>query len=168
MTTTFFENKFLLLTAAAISLTSGLVVYSTLAYMLMPHKIIVPLAIIISILVFGLSRYYSKIPTLLNDNQDSRIKKPKLIELADDRVSHLNVIRNNEPVKAIGSRRSIIIISVNYIILIIISIFSKTDLKSFSNCYELSQMSFIQIGSSIVLCFFLTGYTVIYNFSKQS
>jgi hypothetical protein len=68
MTTTFFQNKFLLLAAAAISLTSGLVVYSILGYMLMPHEIIVPLAIIISTLVFGLSRYYSKIPFPLNDN----------------------------------------------------------------------------------------------------
>ncbi len=164
--TIFIQTKYLLFTTIAIALTSGIIAYSVMAYTPMPYNIIVPLAIIISILIFGLSNYYSKIAFPIDDNQYLRINDSGKGQDEHDLIAQIKGARK-ESVNAIQSMRSVIVISLIYLILIIISFFSNPDLVPFLNWNELSPVSFIQLGASVVLCFFLTGYMVIHNFSRK-
>jgi len=53
------KYHYLLITTG--SIIAGLVIYSVLSYLLIPQRIIIPISIIMSMLIFGLIEYYSRL-----------------------------------------------------------------------------------------------------------
>jgi hypothetical protein len=72
--TFFFEKNFYLLSTILASLIGGLFIYSVRGYVHLPPKNTIPFAILISLLIFGLTRYYSTLISRDNDYPSKRVK----------------------------------------------------------------------------------------------
>jgi len=130
------------------SVLSGLSVYFILSYLFIPNTITIPAAVILSILVFGLARSFIK------DNQsDDRLQNKVKNELSKNTIN----VKPNFPISV-----SNLILVITYVItLIITGFFFYINQDLFVPWNQFTPTQIILLTSSILLCFFLPGYTIV-------
>lgn len=140
------------------SIFAGFLVFAVLSYLYVAPRITIPLSVVISTLIFGLTKYYSR-PDI--DSKDI------LKRNTTSRNNHQNVI----PIKYYGketSNVSIILFVAIYIIATLICSFSyQQEFHIFTNWNEIGLVGITQLASSIVLCFFLPGYAMVLVITKK-
>src|SRR5438093_213945 len=141
-----------------VSVFGGVVIYSVLSHVLVPHQITIPVAIIMSILIFGLTRYYShsKLPYESNNSD----QKPNSDYNSDVREGRQNQISSTL------SLSKLILFAVIFATALFIDTLSKPDLSVFTNWSYFGPMDIIQLGASIMLTFFLPGYAILLILTK--
>jgi hypothetical protein len=144
------------------SVFGGLFTYSILSYLLVSSKITIPLSIVFPILIFGLTKYYSR--------SDIDINKLKGEDLTDSKRQHNDITtRNVKNVKKETSKVSSILFVAIFAISILISFFApQQEFHIFIKWNEIGSRDIIQLGSAIVLCFFLPGYAIVLIITKES
>jgi hypothetical protein len=137
---------------------AGLVVYSILSYLLVAARITIPAAVVISLLIFGLTKYYS---TSYLDINKTRADNPTL---RDDRHDDIHV-RDYEIEN--GSLSTILFVII-FVIMIVISSFSFIqDFHIFTNWEAIGAIGIVQLGAAIMLCFFIPGYGIVLILTKK-
>ena len=70
---------------------AGLAVYLILSYLFVPLRVTIPLAMIMSVLIFGLAKYYSA----NNDNYDNYKDKSRKVATTKAAKSSYSTVRSN-------------------------------------------------------------------------
>ncbi len=141
------------------SLIAGVVTYAVMSIFFIPIRITVPEAIIVSILVFGLTKYYG-IPNAM----ELKVKNRRGIgsyQNNDNSIHYGIDDSNNIPIT------EILFVSIYVILLLIVSFFPHSNLVLYISWNELSLISLIQLGAAVALCFFFPGYAVISALDKS-
>jgi hypothetical protein len=139
------------------SISSGVFVYFVLSYLLISARITIPLSIIMSILIFGLTRYYS---TSYDLNHHIQYTRPNEIGTSEDGQSYSDSDKENQP-------QYLIIFVALYSILLVTSTFiSKPDSEMFLSWSNIDAIGVIQLGAAIMLTFFMPGYAVVLIIAK--
>jgi hypothetical protein len=146
------------LTTAIGSIVTGLVVYSMLSYLLVVPRITIPIAIVISLLTFGLTKYYS---TLYVDTD--RTQRGNLT-LRGDREDY---IQDRDHEKENGSLSTILFVTIFGIMIVISSFSLKQDFHIFTNWNDISVFGTVQLATAIMLCFFIPGYGIVLIITKK-
>jgi len=150
-------EKYHYLLIAATSIIAGLVVYSVLSYLLMPTRIIVPISVIMSILIFGLIEYYSR-PQI--DPYYTEDRRSSLRNSEQNHVGRTMQIEN-------GSL-SIVTFVILFAIILAIPAFTNnevTDIYIHWNGIGVSDI--INLAAAIMLCFFIPGYALVLIIAKK-
>jgi len=140
------------------SVLSALFVYSVLSYLLITPRITIPVSIITSILVFGLTKYYDSFRTDSNERQN---EKSTIENSHDNDVPVRNVKNENWQLS------SILFITIFAILILISSFTNGPEFHIYSNWNEIGILGIIQLGAAIMLCFFIPGYAIILILSKK-
>ena len=148
------EKHLSFLFTVLISVFGGLLVYWALDYVLIPHTISIPLAIIISLLVIGLAGFYSKPVNPENNISDSTREKSEFAKSANGKTKRLA----QETSLTSGSILLFIFI---YAAALISCIFSNPDFGIYKSWEQISPSGIIQLAASIMLVFFLPGYALL-------
>ena len=154
--TTIYQYKQYLITIIG-SVVPAFFVYSILSYLFIEPKITIPLSISISILIFGLTRYYDNI-----DNQT--IEKRDGIYAKD---INQNDIQNRNHKNRRGSLSVFTFVTIFAILIFISSLSFKQDFQIFVPWNEIGVTGIIQLGSAIMLCFFIPGYGIVLILSRK-
>ena len=140
------------MTTALVSSFAGVLIYSVLSYLYVEPRITIPISIVMSTMIFGLTKYYST-PDI--DSKD--------VQKTD--FTPRNNQQNNSPMSYCekdSSNVSLIVFVIIYIIAIIVCSFSyQQNFHIFTNWDEISLTEMIELASSIILCFFLPGFAII-------
>lgn len=129
-----------------------------LSYALITPRITIPISIVTSIMVFGLTLYYDPFRTYSNERQN----KNSMIEQ-----------NNQNDIQAINLtaekwQPSILLFIAIYSALLIISYFSyEQEFHVFTPWNEIDIRSIIQLCAAIMLCFFIPGYALVDILSKK-
>jgi hypothetical protein len=129
------------------ALLSGLSVYAILAILVVPNRITIPAAVIISIVVFGLTYL------IVSDN-----KKRHYDELA---INHPYESVKDEGNKHVLSSGQIIFLTVYIMQLVIVGLMSKPDTQLFDSWDQFNIMQIIDLVAAISLSFFLPGFAIV-------
>ena len=128
-------------------LISGLSVYFILSYLLMPIRITLPLSIIISVLIFGLTRYYyaHKEQTTIRNNAQQIEKKS-----AESSITNFVFI-------------------VTYIVLLAVLVNSSSNATSglFIDWQKVALFQIFYLTAAIAFSFFLPGYALVTLLNKK-
>lgn len=151
------SEKYGYLVAIMGSFFAGFSTYSFLSYLFVAPGITIPLSIVMSVLVFGLTRYYS---TPHTDNNHS-----------PDIDSTLNSHQNNYR-SSYYRRENRVLLTVSFVtifvFLIIVSSFGyKQDFPIFTNWKDINVLDILQLGVSIALCFFIPGFAIVLVITKK-
>jgi hypothetical protein len=123
-------------------LLSGIVIYFILSGLLVPLRIVYPVSFVMSLLIFGLTIYYSK------ERKDEQLKnigkEPSQNDNNDNKSSLPNIV-------FIGL----------YIILIIFTFSSKQNPEIFIHWEQMTAIQIIGLMAAIVITFFAPGYALI-------
>jgi hypothetical protein len=124
---------------------AGLIIYSILAQFHTPIGVSIPLSILISILIFGLNKFYF---TPQTDREDKR-------------KSQEHFIRGNFSTR--GSLNLVFIWSYGILISILVatSISEQNDYKSYVSWEKITFFDTIILANAIAFSFFLPGYGLI-------
>ena len=138
-------NLFLFLAGALIS---GFSVFFILSYLLIPSRITFPISIIISVLIFGLTKYYSV-------NEQGNAKKrnnPQRIE----KGSNYSSIKN-------------IVFIIVYMVLLAVLVNSSSTANSelFINWDQMTLSNLLDLFAAIAFSFFLPGYALVTILNKK-
>jgi len=140
------------------SVFGGLFTYTILSYLLVSSKITIPLSIVFPILIFGLTKYYSR--------SDIDINK-----LKGEYLSHSKSQKNDTPTRNAKKETSnvpgILFVAIFAISILISSFAYQQEFHIFINWNEIGSRDIIQLGSAIVLCFFLPGYAIVLIITKR-
>ncbi len=152
----------------------------------MPDRVAVPLAIIIAILIFGLSRYYA---TLENNNDnngrkveitstgiiDSNLTETKFKQNQQQRIHRNEGSKINDKNKnnAAFSALSNLLLVVGYAASLLIVtayffIFSPFNNEIFVPWEQFTVVQIIELGAAIALSFFLPGYALVSTLYRES
>ena len=136
--------------------------------MLIPQRLTIGFAIIISLLIFGLSRYYS---TSIshdehNDNPNSKDSNQKDNKTSNDFASR-KLLSKGEHSIAPMPLSNIFCFAAFYAIVLSISIFSKPDANIFANWANIEPVRIMQLGAAIMLAFFIPGYAILLVLTKS-
>ena len=124
-------------------LITGISVYIILSYFLIPQKITIPISVIMSLLSFGLTRYYF-------------ISYQKYLN--DSNVRTLNIDASRKQFKEEQSVPNVIFIFLFSTCIIICLVLSQPDLEDvYTNWYNVGITGLATLGAGIVLSFFLPG-----------
>jgi len=129
-------------------LLSGISIYFLLSYLFVPIGITIASAIIISALVFGLSRSFSS-DNRTNDRQQNRVNNE----------THEKVMNVNASLPLSVSKIVFVIIYLST--LIITGFFGDTNQDIFTPWSQFTPTQILQLISSILLCFFLPGFALV-------
>ena len=141
------------LLAAPGSLIAGFVTYLVLSLLLIPIRITIPEAILISILVFGLTEYYAA-PNK-KSIQVRRMEENDSYQINDNSDHFVIDNTNNIPIK------DFLFVSF-YLMLLVVAVFlPHFELQIFKPWNEFSLVNIIQLIIGVAFCFFLPGYAVI-------
>ena len=110
-----------------------------------------------SILVFGLTRYYS---TSYDLNLDAQYTRPNKVEASEGGQSYTNTDKGNQ------SQHLIIFVALYSILLLTSTFISKPDSEIFLNWSNIDAIAVIQLGAAIMLSFFMPGYAVVLIITK--
>src|SRR5919107_488704 len=167
-------------------LIAGLAVYLILSYLFVPDRIAVPLAIVITILIFGLSRYYAILGNNNGNNgrkaeitstgvTDSNLAETKFIQNQQQRIhqkegSKINdKSKNNDAFSAlsnlllvVGYAASLLIVTAYFFI------FSSLNNEIFVPWEQFTVVQIIELGAAIALSFFLPGYALVSTLYRES
>ena len=129
------------------ALLSGLFVYFTLSYLLIPVKITLPLSIITSVLIYGLTKYYS-----VQKEENSEKSKAPMIE----KSKFENKLHN-------------IVFVVIYVVLLAVLMYSSSNASSglFINWEKISSVHLLNLTAAILFSFFLPGYALVTILNKK-
>jgi hypothetical protein len=136
--------------ALAVSIIGGISVYFVMQYVLIPKSISIPLSIIISALIYALTMYYSQSSNRENYN-DLHLKSKDNNE----------IIESEKQFSAKELSKSFILFVFIYATAITICAFSNPEFLIYKNWNEISVIEIIQLGTSIMLTFFLPGYAIL-------
>jgi len=142
------------------SVLSALFVYSVLSYLLITPRITIPVSIITSILVFGLTRYYDSFRTLTDSNE--RQNENSMIENSHDNDVHVRNSKNEN-----WQLSSVLFVTFFAILILISSFTNGQKFHIFINWNEIGILGIIQLGAAIMLCFFIPGYALVLVLSKK-
>ena len=134
------------------SIIAGFSVYFVLSLLLVEPRTVVPIAIAMSALIFGLTKYYDGLCVTINqtDEIDSKLK---------DKENNINIsVYKNENWKP-----STITFVTIFALLIFISSFlsSKQDFHIYVAWNEIGVSGIIHLAAAIMLCFFVPGYAIV-------
>lgn len=155
--TSLFQHKHYVITIIG-SIIPALFVYSVLSYLFVAPRITIPVSIIISTLVFGLTRYYAASHV---DIKKTQAGYPSL------RASQENGNHSRDHKKKNGPLSSILFVTIFIIVILISSLTLKQDFHIFINWSEIGGMGIIQLGAAIMLCFFIPGYAMVLIITKK-
>ena len=136
---------------------AGFSAYFYLSYLFIAPEVTIPLSIILSILVFGLTRYYSTPYIEPSDTPDivSTLK-------SSQNISHEVHYKKENKIQSTVAFVTI------FVLLILISSFSYTeDFHVFTNWKDISLWNIIQLGAALALCFFIPGYAIVLILTKK-
>jgi hypothetical protein len=139
-------------------ISAGIFIYFILTYLLVGSKISVPISIIIAILIFGLTRYYS---TSSDERQYTQPVSPNAIGVAESQDAYNDRDKDNE------YRFGIIFVGIYLLLLAICTFISNTDSHIFVSWSELNATGITQLGAAILLSFFMPGYAVVLIIAKR-
>jgi hypothetical protein len=148
-------EKYHYLLIAAISIIAGFVIYSVLSYLLMPTRIIVPISIIMSMLIFGLCEYYCRpqIDQYYTEDRYSNSGNGKYVGRTTQRQN--------------GSL-SFVIFVITFAIIIAIPTFTNNQtIDIFIHWSGIGVTDIINIAAAIMLCFFIPGYALVLIIAKK-
>jgi len=128
-----------------------------LAYLLINPRISISVSIIISLIVFGLIRYYDPFLTHRNEIQH---EKSTIENNHQDELQTGLKIKNWQP-------SSVLFVTIFATLLIISSITYEQKFHVFRNWNEIGVWGIIQLASAIMLCFFIPGYAFVDILSKK-
>src|SRR6266487_3808600 len=141
------------------SLIAGIVTYFVMSIFFIPFRITVPETIVVSILVFGLTKYYG------TPNQRQLQDKDREVNTSyqhSENSSHHGIDdSNNLPIT------EILFVIIYVTLLLITSFFPSSHLEIFIPWKELSMVSVIRLGVAVALCFFFPGYAIISALDKS-
>jgi hypothetical protein len=146
------------LITAIIPIISSIFIYFILSYLLIPSKITIPLSIIMSTLIFGLTRYYS---TPLN----GYVPQSTTSNIIYDSENKKSIDKGNGNYE---SQYSLVLIITYGILLAVCALFSKPDSNIFVNWNEIGPIGIAQLVAAIMLTFFLPGYAIVQIISKKN
>jgi hypothetical protein len=147
------------LTTVISSLSCGIFVYFVLSYLLVSSKITIVISIIMSMLIFGLTRYY----LTSYDDKEGLLKPVRPAEIASSKCINSHCHSNKKTQSSI-----IIFICIYVIVLTICAFISKPDSHIYLNWSNIEATDILQLTAAILLCFFMPGYAVILNMTKKS
>lgn len=130
------------------ALLSGLSVYFILSNLLVPIAIAIPVSVLISIVVFGLTKFSIINDTSKNSPEETAIK-------------WRSQITNNEKRKRLLSSSDIIFVAIYITLLIIVGFISKPITELFNSWNQFSLVQIVQLVAAIPLCFFAPGYAIV-------
>jgi hypothetical protein len=138
------NNFFLILPGALIS---GFSVYFTLSYVLIPNIISLPLSIIITVLIFGLAKYY--------------------YDYKEENTQERNNVRKIKKISSEGMR-NIVFIAI-YVILLAVLVNSSFNGDSglFINWEKIRPIQALDLAAAIAFSFFLPGYALVTVLNKN-
>ena len=128
------------------SLLSGLSIYYILSYLLVPFGITFPISIIISILVFGLSKYY------VENHKEDELHD---LQFGEEKKSH-------EPKLA-----NVIFIGIFIVMLIIVSFPFNKNLQVFVPWEQITSIQVLKLVAATALSFFLPGYALVMMLDRK-
>jgi hypothetical protein len=130
------------------SILSGLSVYIALSYLLVPTRIVIPLSVIISILIFGLAKYYQS-----------------WIDDKNGRTSEVSATSK----KSYGGGVAGIRFTVVYIILLLTLLSSTPEQTGeiFTAWQKISANQILNLVAAIAFSFFLPGYALVMVLNKS-
>ncbi len=139
------------------SVGTGISIYLVLGYLLVAQKMSIPISIIMAILIFGLTRYYS----LSDENNRPLKQKPAPNTLGSENVESIEDSDNK-------SHYPFFVLFVGlYILLFVIATFtSKPNLQVFTSWSQIQPTNLIQLATAIMLSFFIPGYAVTHIITK--
>jgi hypothetical protein len=148
------------------SLLSGFVIYFVFSYLLIPIRITVPASIIMSILVFGLIKYYGNEKRLSSSSTVNTIQPnlSSLNKIEDDNDHILVKQQYNNGIEDYHSNRSfssLFFVSAYIILLVILSFFSTRSSEIFVAWDQFSPIKLPQLGAAVALSFFMPGYALV-------
>ena len=136
---------------------AGFSSYFYLSYLFIAPAVTVPLSIVLSTLVFGLTRYYS---TSYTDNSDT-LDVVSTLEF-NQNISHSVFYEKDNRIQS-----TVVFVTI-FVLLIIISSFShEQDFQVFTNWKDISVWNIIQLGAAIALCFFIPGFAIVLILTKK-
>src|SRR5438093_6554660 len=139
------------------SIICGFFVYFVLSYLLVMPRITIPISVSVSILIFGLTRYYS---ASYSDKHDTKSRLPKLIS-SEEGETYRDDHRVNDP----GLVTFFVIL---YGILLAISAFSSNpESNIFMSWSQIGATGIIQLAAAISLSFFIPGYALVLILAKK-
>jgi hypothetical protein len=171
-------------------LIAGFAIYAILSYLFVPLRITVPLAITISILILGLSRYYdpnnrtsdkdrkngaamtsTRGPDCLS-NLDTELKllQQRLREDRKEKNSNIDKRyytiskKNNYNYALPNFAKILFVVGYSSCLLIVTAysfVFSPSNEETFVSWEQFTIVQIIELGASIALCFFLPGYAIL-------
>jgi hypothetical protein len=140
------------------SIFSGFFVYSVLSYLYVAPRITIPISIVMSMLIFGLTKFYSTSYIDTNGTQDRN---------SIFRDNHQNDMHARDHKKENGLLSTVIFVTI-FTIAIVISAFSyKQEFHIFVNWNDIGGIGIIQLVSAIMLCFFIPGYGIVRIITKK-
>src|SRR5918995_797668 len=166
------NNNFLLLPG---SLLSGLLVYYILSHLLLvPFRIAIPLAIILSVLIFALSRYYCCGYRTKNIGDNSTLRRSKSAKNENSYYPKIDYPKmlNKDKIKHTYSQDNMLnaLFVIVYIIILTVVGLGLFDNQSFEGInhgvfipwerFFSSFSSMLYLLAAICLCFFMPGYAV--------
>ena len=143
------------------SIITGFLLYSLLSYLFVDPKISITASISLSVLIFGLTKYYNNLKIYSDKSTD--------LDSFSDLNSRNNVNGTNEShyTKKKSESPVIIFITIYVALLLISSLTHEQTFHIFVKWNEISVVEFAQLGSAIMLCFFVPGYAIILSFSQK-
>jgi hypothetical protein len=126
---------------------SGVFVYFTLSYVLIPERINLPISIITCVLIFGLAKYYylPKEENIFDQNKIQKIEKSTL-----------------------GHNLHNIVFVVIYVLLLTVIINTSSSASSlFVEWEEISPIQILSLAAAIAFSFFLPGYALVTVLNKK-
>jgi hypothetical protein len=141
------------------TLITGVAVYIVLSYLLVPPRITFPISTFMSLLSFGLVRYYF---ISNKNNVDIRYGSND----SSDSSKSIDLDRNK--IKGGLSISNIIFVFVFLASLVICSVFSKPDLEHiYTSWYAIGIIELVTLGAAFLLSFFVPGYAVLLLLTKR-
>jgi hypothetical protein len=137
---------------------SGLFVYIVLTYLLIAPRITIPTSIAIFSLIFGLTIYYSSIQS--HSNRRAQLD----IAVMDEQEYDIDAQDQHSRKENLSN---ILFVSIFGILIIISSISHTQDSHVFTNWKQISAIEIIQLGSAVLLCFFIPGYGIVLIINKR-
>jgi hypothetical protein len=149
-------HKYAVIISIISSICSGFFVYFVLSYLLVMPRITIPISVSVSILIFGLTRYYS---ALYSDIHDTK-SRPKLIS-SEQTETYRDDDRVNDP-------RLVTFFVILYGVLLAISTFgSNQESNIFMRWSQIGASGIIQLAAAISLSFFIPGFALVLVFAKK-
>jgi hypothetical protein len=150
------------LSALVGSLIAGFAVYLILSYLFVPHRFAIPLAIIISTLIFGLTKYYSVIKHNINDKSSKIVTSNDVEPEQYLQQQQTGKMFENDNLSGFSTLFFVVVYSACLIFVTThFFFFSSSNEEIFIPWERLTIIEIIELGASIALCFFLPGYALL-------